>query len=92
MILFPAREKRILTDSLTIPGYVVTLARCFWTHQIWESPHFRVQVCRANGIALYVDTLPAGMSEERARWVAVNHLRMTAALDLLQNERRQNAA
>lgn len=84
----PRHERRILTDSLTVPGYVVTVTRCLWTDRLLEMPHWRIQVDRADGVPRFVTTLPAGTSQDAALWIARMHLQVTATVDRSHNERR----
>lgn len=80
-ILLPTRETRILLDRLTVPGYVVTVHRCFWRRSVFETPHYRIQIARASGITLYADTMPACTSEADAICIGKNYLRIAAAID-----------
>ena len=82
--LCPARETRLYVDTDTVPGYIVTATACWWTHDLWEAPHFRIEVSRADGGTLWVETLPAGTSPKDAEAVGLMLLRVNAAGDVRQ--------
>lgn len=78
--MIPSRETHLFTDPRTVPGYSVTATACWWTHDLLEAPHFRIEVSRADGGTLWVETLPPGTSAADAVAVSLMRLRVEAAI------------
>lgn len=82
--LLPADERPLYTDTLSVRGYILAVTACKWRNSLFEKPHFRVQVKRANGTTVWVDTLPPGTSPSDAIAIGLMQLRANAALDVWQ--------